>query len=163
VDDVLSDVPHRQWVFTIPKRIRPFFRHEPSLLGQLCRLAAKVLTDFFREALGQDDIKPGIVSVVSVLQTFNSDLSYNPHPHLIATDGCLGPDGTFVRISIHRGQDLSLIEEHFRREGLALLRARDLLTEDDVENILSWPRSGFAVQTDRRRLPNGSRSRNYLR
>ena len=124
-------------MFTIPKRIRrcvgpPFFRHDPALLGHLCRrgghpLAAKVLTDFFREAIGQDDLKPGIVSV---LQTFNSDLSHNPHPHLIATDGCLGPDGTFVRISIHRGHDLALIEEHFRREVLDLLRARDLLTEE---------------------------------
>ena len=150
VDSVLADVPHRQWVFTIPKRIRPFFRHNPALLGQLCRLTAKVLTDFFHEALGCEDLKPGIVSV---LQTFNSDLSFNPHPHLIATDGCLGPDGTFVRISIHRGHDLSLIEEHFRREVLALLRARDLLTEDDVENMLSWPHSGFAVHNDVKILP----------
>ena len=150
VDEVLADVPHRQWVFTIPKRIRPFFRHNPALLGQLCRLTAKVLTDFFHEALGCEDLKPGIVSV---LQTFNSDLSANPHPHLIATDGCLGPDGTFVRISIHRGHDLSLIEEHFRREVLALLRARDLLTEDDVENMLSWPHSGFAVHNDVKILP----------
>jgi len=90
---------------------------------------------------------------VSVLQTFNSDLGYNPHPHLIATDGCLGSDGTFVRISIHRGHDLSLIEEHFRREVLALLRARDLLTEDDIENMLSWPHSGFAVHNDVKILP----------
>ena len=65
----------------------------------------------------------------------------------------MGPDGTFIRISIHRGHDLSLIEEHFRREVLALLRARDLLTEDDVENMLSWPHSGFAVHNDVKILP----------
>ena len=71
-DEILAPVTHRQWVFSIPKRIRPFFRYDPSLLGQLPRLSAKVLTDFFSEALGPTDMKPGIVSV---LQTFNSDLT----------------------------------------------------------------------------------------
>ncbi len=92
-DEILADVPHRQWVFTIPKRIRPFFRFDSKLLGELPRLAAKVIADFYREALGDDEARPGIAAA---LQTFNSDLTYNPHPHLIATDGVLGPDGTFT-------------------------------------------------------------------
>ncbi len=145
VEEILAEVTHRQWVFSVPKRIRPFFRHDPTLLGQLSRLSAKVLTDFFSEAIGPTDMKPGIVSV---LQTFNSDLTYNPHPHLIATDGVLGPDGSFIRVSIDRKHDLEMIAEHFRREVLSLLVARDLLTPDDVENMLSWRHSGFNVHND---------------
>ncbi len=26
-DEILLDVPHWQWVFTIPKRLRPYFMH----------------------------------------------------------------------------------------------------------------------------------------
>lgn len=92
-------------------------------------------------------MKPGIVSV---LQTFNTDLTYNPHPHLIATDGVLGSDGSFAGVPDHlvpinRKHDLAMIEEHFRREVLSLLVSRDLLTSDDVENMLAWPHSGFNV------------------
>ena len=37
LDEVLASVPHRQWVFTIPKRLRVYFRFTRSLLGELCR------------------------------------------------------------------------------------------------------------------------------
>jgi len=133
-DEVMDlGVPHRQWVFTIPKRIRrcagpPSFRFDPSLLGELPRVAARVLTAFFAEVSGRPDLKPGIVSVT---QTFNSDLTWNPHAHQFATDGVLGPDGSFQRVSITRRRDLKLIEEAFRREVLGLLQARELLTEGD--------------------------------
>ena len=62
--------------FTIPKRIRPFFRYNSSLLGQLPRLAAKVISDFYREALGDDAARPGIAAA---MQTFNSDHTHNPN------------------------------------------------------------------------------------
>ena len=149
-DEILADVPHRQWVFTIPKRIRLYFRFDSKLLGELPRLAAKVISDFYREALGDDKARPGIAAA---LQTFNSDLTYNPHPHLIVTDGVLGSDGTFTPLPIHRNRDLAMLVEHFRREVLALLRRRDLLSEDDVETMLSWPHSGFAVHNDVKILP----------
>lgn len=149
VDEILEAVPHRQWVFTIPKRLRWFFRRDRKLLGQLSPIAAKVLQSFFREALGAD-VKPGIVSV---LQTFNSDLTYNPHPHLVVTDGCLAPDGAFTRLSIVRKEHLALIQEAFRREVLQLLLRQGLLDEDDVENMLSWPHSGFGVHNEVKILP----------
>jgi hypothetical protein len=38
-DEVLAPVPHRQWVFTIPKRLRVYFRYDIKLLGNLCRVA----------------------------------------------------------------------------------------------------------------------------
>ena len=37
--DVCEAVPHRQFVFTIPKRLRLFFRFDHKLLGELPRLA----------------------------------------------------------------------------------------------------------------------------
>jgi hypothetical protein len=35
-----AEVPHRQFVFTIPKRLRLYFRFDRRLLGDLCRVAA---------------------------------------------------------------------------------------------------------------------------
>jgi hypothetical protein len=39
VDELLEDVPHRQVVFTIPKRLRPYFRYDRALLGDLAACA----------------------------------------------------------------------------------------------------------------------------
>jgi hypothetical protein len=150
VDEVLEDVPHRMWIFGIPKRIRPFFRYDASLLGQLSRIASKVLHDVLQEATGRDDMRPGIVSAV---HTWNSDLTWAPHLHPLVTDGCLDEDGRFVRASLTRLEDLQRIEDAFRQEVLSLLRSRDLLTEDDVDAMLSWPHSGFRVHNEVKVLP----------
>ncbi len=35
--EVLEEVDHRQWVWTIPKALRSAFRRDRKLLGELCR------------------------------------------------------------------------------------------------------------------------------
>ena len=152
-DEVVQEVPHRMWVFTVPKRVRPFFRYDRSLLGELPRLASKVLPAFFQAALERDDVRPGIISSI---QTFNSDLEPNPHLHILASDGCFTADGAFVPLSITRKEDLRLLEEAFRREVLKLLLCRDLLTEQDVDGMLRWPHSGFGVSNSVK-VPAGDR------
>jgi hypothetical protein len=37
--EICASVPHRQFVFSIPKRFRLHFRHNRSLLGKLCLAA----------------------------------------------------------------------------------------------------------------------------
>ncbi len=38
-EHVCTEVPRRQFVFTIPKRLRLYFRYDRSLLGALCQAA----------------------------------------------------------------------------------------------------------------------------
>lgn len=47
-DNVLAPVPHRQYVFALPKLIRPFFRYRRRYLGELCRLVAALLKAGFK-------------------------------------------------------------------------------------------------------------------
>ena len=47
-DNVLAPVPHRQYVFTLPKLARPFFRCRRRYLGELCRLVAALLNAGFK-------------------------------------------------------------------------------------------------------------------
>ena len=49
---LLLDVPHRQVVFTIPKRLRVFFKFKRRLLGELCRLALRALSRYFELVAG---------------------------------------------------------------------------------------------------------------
>ena len=40
-EEILEPVGHAQWVFTIPKMLRPYFLYHRELLGKLSRAAWK--------------------------------------------------------------------------------------------------------------------------
>ena len=42
--NVLAPGVHRQYVFTLPKLLRPIFSRHRTWLGELCRIAARLLT-----------------------------------------------------------------------------------------------------------------------
>jgi hypothetical protein len=46
--ELLAPVPHRQMVFVLPKRLRPYFQWRRKLLGDLARIAACTAKDFVR-------------------------------------------------------------------------------------------------------------------
>ena len=73
-DEVLAPVPHRQYVFTVPKMLRVYFRRDRRLLGKRSQCAADALKTLFR-ATGKDPTAvPGIIMVI---QTYG-DLSQRP-------------------------------------------------------------------------------------
>jgi len=61
-----SIISNRQIVFTIPKRLRVFFKFDRRLLGDLCRSALRSLSCYFEVVIGSA-LRPG---VIAVLQTF---------------------------------------------------------------------------------------------
>ncbi len=52
-EEVLLDLPHRQFVFTVPKALRPFFRHDRSLFADVSRLINNLIGEFYNEAAGR--------------------------------------------------------------------------------------------------------------
>jgi len=66
---VFAQVPHRQWVFTIPKRLRVYFRFTRSLLGELCRAAYETVREVMLLELDTEGCMPAMVGAV---QTFGS-------------------------------------------------------------------------------------------
>jgi Transposase zinc-binding domain len=62
-EHVCNELPHRQFVFTIPKRLRIYFRFERRLLGELCRAAARTVITVYGAASGRPDAVPGVLSV----------------------------------------------------------------------------------------------------
>ena len=53
---ICAPAPHRQLVFTIPKRLRVFCRHDRSLLGKLARAAWQATVEVYRQVLGRRDV-----------------------------------------------------------------------------------------------------------
>jgi hypothetical protein len=74
-EDLLLKLPHRQFVWTIPKCLRVFLKHDRYLHAELSRLIFHLLSAYFTEAAGRK-ITPG---VVSRLQAFGVYASWKPH------------------------------------------------------------------------------------
>jgi len=139
-DEVLAEVGHAQWVFTIPKMLRPYFLHHRELLGRLCQAAWETVAELVDAAAGDGvQIRPGMVAV---LQTARSDLAFSPHIHALATRGGWTHDGRWVPVPF---VDTDAAEKLFQHKVISFLQDEDLLTEERTELLLSWRRTGFSV------------------
>lgn len=149
-DDVCLNVPHRQFVWTVPKRLRIFFRYHRDLLAQLPALAWQSIRQTYRALLGPEATPGGILAI----QTFGSLMHFHPHIHGLVTDGAFTRDGRFHPIPVN------LTHEPFRRiwedSVFHLLLDAGRIDAALVCQIRSWRHSGFSV--DRCvRIPAGDR------
>ena len=81
-EEILEGVGHAQWVFTMPKLIRPYFLHHRELLGKLSQAAWETVQELMAAAGGDDgEVRPGMVSVV---QTATDLLEWHPHAQYLA-------------------------------------------------------------------------------
>jgi hypothetical protein len=136
---ILADVPHAQWVFSLPKMLRPYFLFHRELLGELARLAYETVREMMAAALDVPTARPGMIAVI---QTFSSSLKWNPHIHAVVTRGFFLPDGSWRPIPY---VDTLKAELLFRHKVLRLLRGRELLSQERIDLLLSWRHSGFSV------------------
>ncbi len=124
--NVLAPVPHRQYVFTVPRLLRPGFGRHRAWLGELCRIAARLLVEAYAE-------------------TFGDLANFNSHLHVLATDGAFRADGTFVALpAIPQG----LRVEGFRRAVLEFLVGQGAISEALRVKLLGWRHSGFSVHNE---------------
>ena len=76
-EEVLEEVGHAQWVFVMPKMLRPYFLHHRELLGELARVAWGTVRELMAAATVEEGLRPGMVAVVQTA----GDLA-NWHPHI---------------------------------------------------------------------------------
>jgi transposase-like protein len=137
--EVLEKVPHRQYVFTIPKMLRIYFKYDRKLLGKLSQCAYETVKEFFREVIPSKEAVPGVILSI---QTYGEELNFHPHLHAVITDGCFGRDGTFYPIP---EIDTQKMMELFRRKVFKMLLAEEKITETHVAKLLAWRHTGFSV------------------
>jgi hypothetical protein len=144
-NEVLLKLPHRQFVFTMPKALRPFFRQDRRLFADVSRLVCRIIDEFYAEAAG----RPLHTGMVIAHQTFGDMLRWNPHFHAIVLEGGFDEEGTFFYIPFSGLQSMT---ELFRRRVIKLLVGQELLNEDLARNLLSWKHSGFSIDNSVRIL-----------
>jgi hypothetical protein len=138
-DEVLAEVPHRQWVFTIPKRLRVYFRFDRKLLGKLCRAAYDTVCDVFRLEIDGDC---GVPAMVGAVQKFGDLIHWHSHIHAIVAEGVFTENGHFVHIPCiwkHRAAEL------WQEQVFRLLLDEMKINETVTASMRGWKHSGFSV------------------
>lgn len=146
-EEVLKAVPHRHFVFSIPKILRKYLLYDRKLLSGLSRCGWGTLKVFFQETFTEEGAvsveDPGPVGgAVVAIQSFGDFLGFNPHLHILCSDGCFYGEGTF-RVSPRF--DTKLMEEIFRHKIFKLLMSKGKITQELVDMVMKWRHSGFNV------------------
>ena len=124
----LLPVPYFHLVVTLPHELKPLARFNPEpVFHLLFESASRALRQFARDYEGLQ----AQVGFTAVLHTWDQDLNFHPHLHLVVTGGGLSPDGsTWVAArnsfllpvralsKIIRGKFLEGLEKAFREGRL---------------------------------------------
>jgi hypothetical protein len=135
-EQVIRPVPHRHFVFALPKVLRPAFRYRRRLLPKLALCAWKALSSFLREDTGGNALPAAIVSI----QTAGEFLNWHPHLHVLAPAGAFRADGGFVHSPLF---DPAVLRDLFQASVLALLLKERMISSELVERMREWRHSGF--------------------
>jgi hypothetical protein len=144
-DHVLPHLPVRQWVLSLPKRLRPYLHHNPEVASAVLRIFLRAIRSTLRSA------SPGAppdaqLGAVSFLHRFGSALNPHFHFHLVVLDGVftLVPDGTarFHEATLLDARHWLDLQRVVQRRVLRHFCRHALLDEADTEGMLSWQGSG---------------------
>ncbi len=98
VEHVIPHVPVRQWVLSVPKRLRPYLHHRPRTASAVLHILLRALRATLREACPTAP-KTAAMGAVSFLHRFGSSLNPHFHYHLCVVDGL------FERVEGKENQD----------------------------------------------------------
>jgi hypothetical protein len=87
VDEVLPRVPVRQWVLTLPYRLRYRLAWDHALCRAVLGVYARALLAFYARSARARGIRDGQTGTVTVIQRFGSGLQLSLHSHTLVLDG----------------------------------------------------------------------------
>lgn len=92
VEAVLPRVPVRQWVLTLPYRLRYRLAWDHSLTRAVLGVCTRVLQDFYIRSAHELGIARGRTGTLTVIQRFGSGMNLNIHFHTLVLDGVFTED-----------------------------------------------------------------------
>jgi hypothetical protein len=146
----LLRLPHRQFVWTIPKVLRVFLSYARELFADIGRLLFDILSRFFKQAAG----KTLRAAMVSSHQTLGEFGVWHPDWHSIVLEGGFDRHDRFFFIPLGASEALSEIG---RRRLIALFLDKSLLNPDFARKLLGWEHSGFSIESGTRIWDQDSR------
>lgn len=138
VDHVFPHVTVRQWVLTVPHRLRYRMGYDHDLCKRILRVLNGELQRYYRNKSGQ---RRGQTGSVTFIQRFNSGLGLSPHFHLFALDGAFVDQAEhglrFVAVSEPSKLDVEEIVTALRARIWRLLQRTSGTPDHQDSDVLS--------------------------
>jgi hypothetical protein len=159
-DHVIPPVPVRQWVISVPKRLRGMLADRPAAVAALTRIFLDEIERLLCAAAGVTEAANTPASAhprlggISFLHRFGSALNHHVHLHACVTDGVFMPaaDGAgtdappaFLPARSITQADLAALTERVRRRVIRWFRLARLLDAAAAAEMLAWENCGFSV------------------
>jgi hypothetical protein len=154
-DHVIPPVPVRQWVISVPKRLRCFLADRPAAVRALTKIFLAEIERLLCAAAGvtiDADALPAThprLGAVSFLHRFGSALNHHVHLHVCASDGVFVPTGdgppAFLPARPLMQADLATLTERVRCRMIRWFRLTHLLDASAAADMLAWENSGFSI------------------
>jgi hypothetical protein len=155
VDHVIPHVPVRQFVLSVPKRLRPFLHHRPRTAGAVLHILLRALRATLREACPTAPADASF-GAVSFLHRFGSTLNPHYHYHLCVVDGLFekiegdtaqDPAHPETRLHFHEATALThelleSLQHTIRKRVLRHMVRHGLLEPHDAQDMLGWEHGG---------------------
>lgn len=136
VDRVLPRVPVRQWVLSLPHRLRYLLAWDHRLCRAVLGVFVRALLDFYRRQARRAGVDDGQSGTLTVIQRFGGGLNLNVHFHTLALDGVFSEEPTgglrFDPAVFPSDDEVARLLATVRCRILRLLRRRGRAGDEDL-------------------------------
>ena len=150
VDHVFPEVPVRQWVLSLPKRLRYFLHRDARLVNPVLRIFLAEVEMALR-ACSPDAPSDARFGAVTFVHRFGSALNANLHFHCCVIDGLFSAAEAGLRFHpvCLTEAAIARVQQRTRRRVLKLFERRALLPDEAAELMLGWEhRGGFSLHAE---------------
>jgi hypothetical protein len=169
-DHIFPRLPVRQWVLSVPKRLRYYMQRDGPVLSMVLRIFLRVIAQTLQaNSLGAANVDKAALHIgaVAFIHRFGSSLNEHVHFHVCAVDGM------FEEVSGEGGADthaqaraqarspgvifhpatgvdadaVAQVQATLRKRILRAFVARGLLEGFEAQEMLAYRHSGFSVDT----------------
>jgi len=159
-DHVFPRLPVRQWVLSVPKRLRYFMQRDGAVLNMVLRIFLRVIAQSLQSnspGTAQLDRAALHIGAVAFIHRFGSSLNGHVHFHVCVVDGVFeevpgdtdaqsSPPGViFHPASAIDETAVAQVQTDLRRRILRAFVGRGLLESCDAKEMLAYQHSGFSV------------------
>jgi len=164
-DHVLPRLPVRQWVLSVPKRLRYFMQRDGAVLNMVLRIFLRVIEQSLHAhcpGAAQADKAALHIGAVAFIHRFGASLNEHVHFHVCVVDGVfevvqgeveVGADAKTTvppGIIFHPASGIdeaaaAQAQADLRRRILRAFVGRGLIERIDAKEMLAYKHSGFSV------------------
>ena len=145
-DHVLPRVPVRQWVLSVPKRLRYYLQHDREALNSALRIFLDAIEDHLCGRLGAST--QARTGAVAFIHRFGSALNEHTHFHVVVIDGVFEPEPDpeqgvrFIAAQAIDADAVRVVQTQVRRRILRAFVRRGRIDTQTRKEIEAWDHGG---------------------